>query len=293
MRRVEGGVLRAGQLVVWGDGVDSVSLSGGGARRIGEGSYDRGGCAFGGGLLLNESAQAGETLGRAVFLALPSGQIQVADTHASFRDCLEAKLFGRLGVLVTHLQMQLRFYERPARKGDRWPYREIYSIYTASAQAGLALMDVDGDGRDDILHGNYWVQSPTEFDLSWRIFAFNNWWDTPRSAMLRIAVSAGDVVAAESAAAPARVARFSRPGDPKQFWRESPVEIAGGIAQPAVIAVHGGWIMLGEDNGEGSRLLAVKNGAASVLGTSRGYLGIWPEHSLALTRESIQRYRLK
>jgi hypothetical protein len=286
-------VLTAGSVAAWGEGIELVPLTGGKPRSIITGRYGRGGCEFDGGLFLNESAKPGEPLETAVFVTLDSGRAQLVDTHADFRDCLEAELFGRRGVLVTHRQMQLRFYERPGSPGERWPYREIYSIYTASAQSGLALMDVDRDGWTDIIHGNYWVQSPSAFERSWRIFAFNNWWDQPRSAMLRIAISGGEVIAAESEASPARIARFTKPDDPKQFWREAFIEVPGGVKRPGALAVHGGAVLAGEDRGAGSRLWTIQAGQASVLETSSGYLEIWPDQGLALTRSSIQRYRRK
>ena len=52
------------------------------------------------------------------------------------------------------------------RDGKPWPYREIYSIYTPSQQTGLSMRDIDGDGRIDILCGNYWIQSPERFRTS-------------------------------------------------------------------------------------------------------------------------------
>ena len=76
------------------------------------------------------------------------------DTH----DCMEATLFGRKGVLVIQRYMQVRFYERADKSPGR--IREIYSIYTPSQQTGLSLRDIDGDGRVDIVCGNYWIQSP-------------------------------------------------------------------------------------------------------------------------------------
>jgi hypothetical protein len=292
--QVGGGALLGRTVAAWGDGVVLVPLDGGPARKVNSGRYERGGCAFEGGLFLNESPAKGNEFGRAVYLAAPSGTAALVDTGASFRDCREAELFGRRGVLVTHRQMQIRFYERPERTGERWPYREIYSIYTASAQSGLALMDVDRDGRVDILHGNYWIQSPEEFELPWRLFAFNNWWDTARSAMLRIAIKHdGSIVAAESEASPARFSRFQRPENPRQFWHEASIRVPRGLRKPAAIAMDGGVVLVGEDAGGKSRLMAFDEGEARVLATSRGYLEIWPEESLALTRNSIQRYRRK
>lgn len=35
-------------------------------------------------------------------------------------------------------------------------------------------MDGDGDDRVEFLRGNYWIQTPNEFDLPWRIFAMHS-----------------------------------------------------------------------------------------------------------------------
>jgi hypothetical protein len=292
---VNGGALAGERIAAWGEGITILTPDGVVVARSGKGRYERGGCAFDGGLIINEAGNgASGALGRAVHVRLPDLSVRPVDTDASFRDCLEAELFGRRGVLVTHRQMQVRFYERPAGGGQRWPYREIYSIYTASAQSGLALMDVDGDGRMDILHGNYWIQSPAEFDHPWRIFAFNNWWDQPRSAMLRIApVGGGSLFAAESESSPARFSQFDRPADPRQFWREIPLPGLQNLRKPAALAVDGKTVLVGEDAGEGSRLIAIQGSSAEVADTSGGYLEIWPEQGVALTRNALRRYRRK
>lgn len=298
--RAEGGSARP-RAFAWGDGV---FLDG---RPIAAGRYGRGGCLADWNedgrldLILNElpPERPDGSTGALVALLAPGWRRELIDTGASFRDCLGLTLFGRRGLLVTHLQMQLRFYERSARAaaGSAPRYREIYSIYTPSAQSGLALADIDGDGRSDILHGNYWLRAPERFDLGWRLFALNTWFDQPRSAMLRILTTQvhGKLVAveAESEASPARFAWFAMPADPRQQWIGHEIVVPGGLHRPQVLVETGtpGVVVVGEDNGPGSRLLRVTlpaaGGAATVveIGRSPGYLAAGPGGTPAVVRK--------
>jgi hypothetical protein len=180
------------------------------------------------------------------------------DTH----DCIEATLFGRKGVLAIHRHMQVRFYE-PNRAGGPWIVREIYSIYTPSQQAGLSLRDVDGDGGLDILCGNYWLQSPERFDLPWHIFAINTWFESPQSAMLAHALVGDQLFVAQGHMAPARVAVFRKPEDPRQLWKES--EIAGDFFNVHAVTRVSGRFVFGENNGPASRIFELRDGAARAL----------------------------
>ncbi|MEP7365869.1 MAG: hypothetical protein ABI972_21655 [Acidobacteriota bacterium] len=293
LAQVRGGTVfrGSGELASWGDGVSV------GGKRVAEGFFSRGGCVAdwnGDGradLILNEIArgEADGALGKMVALIAPDWRYELIDTGASFRDCLGMELYGRRGVLVTHRQMQLRFYERvPAAKAS---YSEIYSIYTSSAQSGLAQADVDGDGRADLLHGNYWLKAPEKFELGWRLFALHTWFDTPRSAMVRIVTAHVKgklvVVEAESEASPARFAWFEAPADPKQLWERHDIVIEGGLHKPQVLVRAGdGAVVVGEDNGPGSRLLKVTltTGAVEKLSESNGYLAAGPGGAAVVVR---------
>ena len=209
---------------------------------------------------------------------------QVIDVNTQVIDALEATLFGRTGLLVVHRGMQLRFYERPQEPAKRWPYREIYSFYTAGEQGGLALHDVDGDGRLDILCGNYWVQSPPEFDLPWRLFAINLFNEHPQAASARLAWHQGRLLWLESKRPQARAFWFTPPVDPKQLWEGTPVALSRPLNYPRALLIAGGRVLVGEQNGRESACLELDQAKPllageplhTLLDTPEGVVGIGP-----------------
>lgn len=209
---------------------------------------------------------------------------EVIDVNTQVIDAQEAVLFGRTGLLVVHRGMQLRFYERPEAPAKRWPYREIYSFYTASEQGGLVLHDVDGDGRIDILCGNYWVQSPPEFDLPWRLYAINLFNDDPLAASARLAWHQGRLLWLESKRPQARAFWFTPPTDPKQLWDAAPVLLDRPLNYPRALLISGDQVLVGEQNGAPSRCLNLGVGQPRLAGqplhtlldTPGGIVGIGP-----------------
>jgi FG-GAP-like repeat len=271
-------------LVTWGNGVDAHPLPAGPSRTIvapGGTSYREGGCLFDIDGDSDPELILLEAGGNLVWIRQNGSARGVIDTGVDSRDIVPATLHGRRGILLVQKQAQVRFYQTPQNFRDKWPYREIYSFYTPSRQAGLRLDDVDGDGLPDILCGNYWIRSPVSFDLPWRLFAINTWSETPDSAMLRLALAdvAGrgsrQLIAAQAEVPAARLAWFEKPADPTQLWEEHRI---GGVAglrflQGLDAADFDGDglvdLVVGENAGERSRLFLLRNQSGGSFGAQR------------------------
>ncbi|HYP13810.1 MAG TPA: VCBS repeat-containing protein, partial [Bryobacteraceae bacterium] len=217
--KVRGAALRGRTLFTWGNRLTSWSVPDLRPSHLTNGNFGEGGCLVD--LDRNGSlewvGQSGDSLGLLVWMAAPGWKPQRIDDEIEMHDCMEATLFGRTGVLMVNRYMQVRFYERS--RGNQWRYREIYSFYTNSQQAGLTLADIDGDSFTDILCGNYWIKSPTRFDLPWRLFAINTEYYAPLAAMFRFALTGeGKLWAAQSHMERAKLTLFQKPADPRQLW---------------------------------------------------------------------------
>lgn len=230
-----GGALSGSTLYTWGDELAAWQLPTLTKRvLIPNRSFEAGGCAFQGGLVLQER-------GKAIFLDIVTRRERVFETETRFSSCLEFTLAGRRGILLTHLDAQLRFYLLPGFES-----KELYSIYTPSRQGGLLKHDVDGDGLEDVFLGNYWVKNPGALNTAWRLFAVNLWHDTPDAALAAMALAHNDLIWAESSAKSARIARFSKPADPRQLWTE---ERFPPLDHPRAVLATAGAIFICHDNG--------------------------------------------
>jgi hypothetical protein len=236
---ITGYALQERTLVTWGDRLLWRSLPQGNFQVIrGRGrAFAEGGCLLdvdGDGkpdIVVNEGAPESDL----VWYRAPRGSgvwtRYVIDTGVDAPDMLPATLLGHRGLLLIHKGMQVRFYEIPADPTTRWPSQEVYSFYSPSRQGGLRMADIDGDGLPDILAGMYWIRSPESFELPWHLFAILLWNETPVSAMLRLSYTAPELVAAQRAMHPARLARFEKPPDPRQLWIEHRIENIPDLAE--------------------------------------------------------------
>ena len=148
---------------------------------------------------------------RLMRFARPYAEGRVLEANTELQDCLAWTLDGRDGVLLPHLHLQLRFY------GEGAAAKDLYSIYTPSKQGGLMERDVDGDGRMDLIWGNYWLERPRETGGHWRLFAINLFHEEQDSALARMAWGSGGLYWG-AAAGKARLAFMRPPEDVRQIW---------------------------------------------------------------------------
>ncbi|MGD0577686.1 MAG: FG-GAP repeat protein [Bryobacteraceae bacterium] len=295
-------------IVTWGTELKLWPLRGGPPATLLKGlNFGPGGCVAdvdGDGrddLLVQETPQAG----RFLWLRAPRWESRVIERQTEFRDCLPFEFDGHRGVVLAHFDAQVRFYEFPKRIDDSWEYNELYSIYTASRQGGLLACDVDGDGLTDLFIGNYWMRNPGRWDLPWRLFNMNTFFDKPDSALARQALFLRpgrmhpDLIWAESEGAPARLAWLERPADEKQQWPAHLIEPAPDHPRALLVTepLGGGWpeLLVGAD--DGVRVYRYDRGAwtMSRLWNGAPVLALFragPHTLLAVTPSGIRRIRL-
>jgi hypothetical protein len=270
--RIAGALLDGKRLVTWGDRVLVWDLPEGRIRAVRArlpAPPGPGGAMLDGDLILNLAA------GRRSLLRvdLRTGTSSEIDHGVFANEILPASIHGRRGILIVQRRIQVRFYEVPKDPNKPWTSRELYSFYSPSDQGGLRLVDVDRDGRPDILSGNYWIQSPESFDLPWRLFAIRTWAEARLSGMVRMAWSdllgAGtpNLIVSQSEMPSARLAWFEKPADPKQLWVEHRIEGNLDLHQPRTLLVadfDGGGkpdLLAAERAGAGRLILFANQGA--------------------------------
>lgn len=197
-------------------------------------NFGAGGCAVEEGLVLQENE-------RAILFHPATLRERVFETATRFASCLPFEIDGRKGILITHLDAQLRLFLLP-----EFEVKELYSIYTPSRQGGLLASDVDKDGLQDVFLGNYWVKNPGRLDVAWRLFAVNLWHDTPDAALAALALSGENLIWAESSAKNARIAVFVKPPDPRQLWVERRMP---SLPYPKALLVNESGIFIGHAGG--------------------------------------------
>ena len=240
-----------------------------------------------GGLILQDGILGNPGLGDLTIRRPPDWKPELIDTLAGMHDCLPATLLGHRGFLMIHRFSQVRFYEPPAKLGGPWTSTDLYSIYTPSKQTGLLLADIDGDGLTDILCGNYWIKSPTSFELPWRLFAINTYSEVDDSAMLQLALTlpADNLIVSQGHMREARLTWFEKPDDPKRLWIGHRLADELHLVNPHALAAadlnSDGKIdfLAGERNEANSRLFVFWNEGGTFRGEEIGHgtemISIW------------------
>ncbi|MBS1830853.1 MAG: hypothetical protein JST93_36495 [Acidobacteria bacterium] len=278
----KGAAATARHLYTWGNGLHQEN------KKLRHEAYGPGGC------LADINADQHPDLvlhrlpGELIWLEGPRFQTaHIIDTESDFANCLAANLHGRKGILLTHRGLQVRFYITPTDTNTqaKWAYQEIYSFYTASYQAGLQLADINADGFPDILCGNYWIQSPPQPELPWRLYAINTYNDTPESAHMRLQWTNGRLLASQGELEQGKVVLFTPPPDPTQLWR--PAIIAEYLPHPHA-ATRGNDTIIAEGTrlwliaNQQKRLLHDSLAIHTLLETNDGFLAIGASGALRL-----------
>jgi hypothetical protein len=271
---IRGGAVHGQSLYTWGDGLRRWELPALRPTVLAREHLGEGGCLvdFNGDGAIDVVVQEGTGLGLLVWFQAPSWTRHVIDRQTEMHDCLAAELFGRRGFLMIHRYSQVRFYEPGG-------VRDIYSIYTPSKQGGLALADVDGDGRIDILCGNYWIQSPASFELPWRLFAINTVSEQRESALFRLAWN-GALAVSQGEMKPGRVVLFHKPSNVREQWPA--VVLADDFAYPHGLLLHDNSIVVAENNGRRSRWITFRGKDQRAV----QYSGV-PVHTMGVWRDNI------
>lgn len=254
--RIAGAALNGDDLYCWGDGLWRVPLKGGSVRTLAStGGFGAAGCWFGGIVAMQRGL---------VWYPATDWKPRPIDPNVLTDDAVTATILGRRGVLVVHRGMQVRLYDPSTRES-----RDLYSFYSDSEQGGLLLTDIDGDGRADIVCGNYWIQCPERFELSGRLYAIALWNESRQSARSAFTMLGRNLVRVQSAVGGARVAWFERPADPQRMWSEHRMEGTLNLQQPRHVTLFGGKILVAEAAGEG-RLAIFHRDRAEVVARTGG-----------------------
>jgi hypothetical protein len=170
----------------------------------------------------------------------------------------------------------------------------MYSFYH-EGQGGLGLADVDRDGRLDIFCGNYWVQAPQTFDLHWRLFAINTWYETENSPAMHLVVRGSRVWVTQRDMDPARLSVFERPADPKQLWPEK--RLSDDLHRPGGLAVadfdgDGADDVAVAESAGPARLMVYAAGAGTVVVQGKEIRGLYADGRdlLAVTVRGLTRF---
>ena len=146
------------------------------------------------------------------------------------------------GVLVLLDRRQLVWFQIPADPRAPWPRRTI-ATFPGLQQSGMAIGEIAGRGRADVVCGQFWLECPADPAREpWALHRFGDWQDGGWGGMLKhgLADLDGDgrleIVAAEAEIPDARLGVFRRvPGKPEGLWQCH--QIAKGLYCPHSLVV--------------------------------------------------------
>lgn len=267
---------QVGQVFAWGDGAYHWETVNRKPLRIADGTFSAGGCAWdvdGDGkldLVVNETKPEPAL----VWYQAPDWKRRVISRGVDSQDMIPAELLGHRGILLIHKRMQVRFFDAPKLPDGEWTETELYSFYTPSHEGGLVLADIDGDGHMDVLAGNYWMQSPTRWELPWHLFAIDTWTEFAESAQLSLLWTGTNRIAAQRAAVPARLAWFEPAPDRKQLWPQHALVPELQLESVSLAALGNDRFIAAERTGRGRILLFEKDWSYRTIGAGRPLLGV-------------------
>jgi regulation of enolase protein 1 (concanavalin A-like superfamily) len=148
------------------------------------------------------------------------------------------------GVLLTIDRVDIYLFEKPPDPTKPWPRYDLGKLPNPP-QSGMALADVNGDGRPDIITGMYWLECPPDPRRGpWTPHRFGNWDQQhhPWGGMNKHAVADFDgdgeveIVADEAEIPDSRLAVFKRdPNHPEGPWTSRIIDT--GLYCPHTMAV--------------------------------------------------------
>lgn len=134
------------------------------------------------------------------------------------------------GVVLVIDRRVLVWYEIPADPRQAWIRHEIAELPLAS-QSGIAVGDVGGNGRTDVVCGTFWAECPADPTHDrWRVHRYSQWQDGGWGGMDKLALADmnGDdkleIVATEAEIPEARLGVFFRPTQADGAWEYREIE---------------------------------------------------------------------
>ncbi|MEM2741392.1 MAG: VCBS repeat-containing protein [Nitrososphaeria archaeon] len=130
------------------------------------------------------------------------------------------------GELITHNQGQNKIlWLKP--KDDTTKELDVFTIAENIEEEGLAWADIDGDGKNEIITGNFWFKPEKDIKKKWQKFQYSEGYvktlvaveDIDKDGKMEIIVSEGDAQYG-GRKEKGRVAYFKIDKDPKKLWKE-------------------------------------------------------------------------